>query len=143
MIRAVLDANVFISYLLAPDRSGVIQRCVESGLSGTFGTVVPEPLLEEISRKVGEKPYLVERIAPTILRSFVAVLLNESEIVPVFDDSIPDVSRDDKDDYLIAYAKVADADYLVTGDKDILALRDLIERPMIRTPAEFAHELRF
>jgi hypothetical protein len=56
MIGAILDANIYISYLLAPDRTTSIRRCVEAGFAGAFSIIVPQPLLTEISRKVGEKP---------------------------------------------------------------------------------------
>ena len=38
---------------------------------------------------------------------------------------MPRFSRDPKDDYLIAYAVVGEADFLVTGDKDLLVLRQI------------------
>jgi predicted nucleic acid-binding protein len=44
-------------------------------------------------------------------------------------------SRDPKDDYLIAYALIYQADYLVTGDKDLLVLGKVEELEIVR-PAE-------
>ena len=42
-----------------------------------------------------------------------------------------------KDDYLPAYALVGQADYLVTGDKDLLVLQELISDFSIPTPWQF------
>jgi putative PIN family toxin of toxin-antitoxin system len=141
MIRAALDANVFISSLLLSGRSTNVHRCVDSGIAGAFVLLVPEPLFVELFRKVGEKHYLATRIGQEALGRLVAILLAVGEVVPSFDNPIPPVSRDEKDDYLLAYARIADADYLVTGDKDLLVLRDLFQWPAIRTPAEFVREL--
>ncbi len=47
------------------------------------------------------------------------------------------VMRDLKDDYLLAYALVGEADYLVTGDKDLLELQGPITGLEILTSAQF------
>jgi predicted nucleic acid-binding protein len=49
------------------------------------------------------------------------------------------VPRDPGDDPVLATLLAADADCLVSGDGDLLALRD---RFPILTPAEFAHRLK-
>ena len=49
----------------------------------------------------------------------------------------PKVCRDPDDDYIMAAAFNADCDCLVTGDKDLLALKDF-EGMKIVTPREFA-----
>jgi hypothetical protein len=47
------------------------------------------------------------------------------------------VTRDPKDDYLIAYALVGAADYRVTGDRDLLVLGQ-VDDVKIVTPRAFA-----
>lgn len=47
------------------------------------------------------------------------------------------MTRDPKDDYLIAYAVIGEADYLVTGDKDLLVLEQIAGVTIV-TPARFA-----
>jgi putative PIN family toxin of toxin-antitoxin system len=106
------------------------------GISRAFALLIPEPLLAELTRRVNGKPYLSARISQEALEQFFAILLSVGEVIPSFDDPIPSISRDEKDDYVVAYARIADADYLVTGDKDLLVLRGLFDRPAIRTPAE-------
>lgn len=49
----------------------------------------------------------------------------------------PKVCRDPDDDYILAAAVNAGCDYLVTGDKDLLALKKF-EGMSIVTPREFA-----
>ena len=53
---------------------------------------------------------------------------------PAVDDPVAvSVSRDPKDDYLIALARQAGADCIVSGDADLSVLDDLV--PPVRTPA--------
>jgi predicted nucleic acid-binding protein len=47
---------------------------------------------------------------------------------------IPSVTRDPKDDYLVALAREAGADSLVSGDPDLTSLADPVLRVM--TPRE-------
>lgn len=53
------------------------------------------------------------------------VLLAVSETVPSVIEAIPEVIRDSKDDSLLAYALVGRVDYLVTGDDDLLSLKEV------------------
>ncbi|MGB3307818.1 MAG: hypothetical protein WBA63_16645 [Thermomicrobiales bacterium] len=48
----------------------------------------------------------------------------------------PSVLRDRCDDYLLTYAKAYGVDVLVTGDRDLLVLRKLLDRPRIVTVRE-------
>lgn len=43
------------------------------------------------------------------------------------------LTRDPKDDYLLAYALVGQADYLVTGDHDLLALQHVGDTQIVTT----------
>ncbi|HKG24059.1 MAG TPA: putative toxin-antitoxin system toxin component, PIN family [Thermomicrobiales bacterium] len=130
-----------MSYVLAPDRTTAMRRCVEAGFAGVFSLIVPHPLLTELSRKVGEKPYLTARYAPEDLAHLFFLILKVGLVIPPFEEPVPSLSRDQQDDYLIAYARIADADFVVTGDKDLLVLRSLIDRPVILTPTAFVQEL--
>lgn len=38
---------------------------------------------------------------------------------------VPKVCRDPKDDFLLELAKISSADYLVTGDKDLIDMRNI------------------
>ena len=50
--------------------------------------------------------------------------------------SIVSICRDPKDNYLLALAKDSDADFLITGDKDLLIL-EKFERTIICTLTDF------
>jgi predicted nucleic acid-binding protein len=61
--------------------------------------------------------------------------------VPALSGIAPALVRDPKDDYLLAAATIADADVLVTGDRDLLDIRQLLKRPAIMTAPEFLQVL--
>jgi putative PIN family toxin of toxin-antitoxin system len=135
--RALIDANIFISYLLSPDSNGAIAGTVESLWRADLELVFPDVLASEIRTTIKRKPYLRERIALDDVDALIDGLraialplkLEPIEIAPIL--------RDRKDDYLLVEAVRSDADYLVSGDRDLLDIRDDIAHPRIVSPAEF------
>lgn len=138
-MRVLIDTNVIISYLLSNvHKKGAIHEIMVGLVSGEFTLLLPETLLEEIVQTVQLKPRLSSRISPKDLQEFVTVLQEFGETIPRIDQPIPEMTRDPKDDYLLAYAFVGVADYLVTGDKDLLVLKDIITDISIVTPRQFS-----
>lgn len=135
-MRVLLDTNILISYLLNPRRESAATQIIRLGVLGKFVQLFPEELLEELARKAAQKKYLAERLTTPELEELVDILSRESEIIPKITEEIPAVSRDPKDDYLLAYALVGQADYLVTGDKDLLVL-ERVGTVTIVTPRQF------
>ena len=135
-MRVLLDANLFVSYLLAPERESPSARIIRAALLGKFTLLLPEALLDELVRAVERKPYLRERIRPEEMAQLADILKSVAKIIPRITEPIPAVTRDPKDDYLIAYALVGEADYLVTGDKDLLVLEG-VGTLRILTPRAF------
>lgn len=132
-----------ISYPLSPHQPGVIRAIVSAFLEETFVLLLPEDLLRELVVTIRTKPQLATRILPEELEAFVDILETYGETVATIEDPIPAVTRDPKDDYLLAYALVGGADYLVTGDKDLLALEGQLPGMMIVTPAAFAQQMGY
>jgi putative PIN family toxin of toxin-antitoxin system len=135
-MRVLLDANILISFLLIPHKQSPIYQVVTAGLRGEFVILLAGQLLEELARKAQGKKYLADRVTPQELKKFVRLVSELSETIPVIKEEIPAVTRDPKDDYLLAYALVGEADYLVTGDKDLLVLEQ-VDKVKIVTPREF------
>jgi hypothetical protein len=140
-MRVLLGTNILISYLLVPHPSSPISQIVRAGVLGEFDLLFPEELLNELARKVREKRYLSERITPTQFKELVDILAEVSETIPRITTTIPAVTRDPKDDYLLAYALVGQADYLVTGDDDLLSLGQ-VDNVRIVTPRRFSELLK-
>jgi len=121
-MRVLLDAILFVSYLLGPGRKGPVGAIVRAGVLGRFTLLVPAGLLEEIVGRVEGKTYLAERIRTEDMEELLDILREVGEMLPEISEPIPAVVRDPKDDYLVAHAVLAGADYLLTGDRDLLVL---------------------
>lgn len=136
--RVIIGANVYVSYLLRVTTTPHwTQEIIESAGTRTFELVVPEELVAELSASVLEKPYLQQHFDSQTLDRLVALLRAIAISVQSLHAPFPAVTRDRRDDYLLAYVKAYDVDFLVTGDKDLLALRKLLDRPQILTVREF------
>ncbi|HMT22141.1 MAG TPA: putative toxin-antitoxin system toxin component, PIN family [Promineifilum sp.] len=136
-MRTLIDTNVLISYLLLPGEEGAIKAIIRAFRDGRFTLLLPEMLLQELTATVESKLRLSRRISPSELASFTKGLATYGEKVDRLEEPFPGVTRDPKDDYLLAYALIARADYLVTGDKDLLSLQGQIADLEIVTPAQF------
>lgn len=137
-MRVLIDTNVLISHLLRPGEAGAVRTIFRAFLEDWFTLLVPEALLQELLVTVRSKPRLAKRIPPEALEAFAAILAEFGERVEEIREPIPAVTRDPKDDYLLAFALVGEAGYLVTGDKDLLELRGQLPGLEILTPAQFA-----
>ena len=135
-MRVLLDANVLISYLLSTRETSPIRTVVRAAISGTYTLLLHDEITREIIQKVETKPYLADRIMRDEVEALFGLLQQVAETMPTIIEEIPPVSRDPKDDYLLAYGLVAGADYLVTGDEDLLTLGD-VEGLTIVSPREF------
>ena len=136
--RALFDVNVLVSALLPPPHlEGTIKRIVRAGLDRSFTLLLPEAVLAELRGTLAMVPYLVARIPPPVADEFVASLAAVAELLPPLTDPPPSLSRDPHDDYLLAHATAGHADYLVSGDKDVLALASNELPFRIVSPAEF------
>jgi len=139
-MRVLIDTNVFISFLLFPWRDSPSSIIVRAALLRAFVLLLPEALLEEFVTKARQKPYLAERVHPEDVDELVQLLWEVAEIIPRITEPVPAVTRDPKDDYLIAYALVGAADYLITGDRDLLTLGE-VDGVEIITAGEFLNLL--
>ncbi|HWV23024.1 MAG TPA: putative toxin-antitoxin system toxin component, PIN family [Thermomicrobiales bacterium] len=135
-MRVYLDTNAYLSYLLKPLSTSPPSALVRAGLSGDFTILIGDPTVREIIDKATGKPYLAGHIAREDVDDFLSLLLDQAERIQDAPTIIPAVCRDRKDDYLLTYSLIGHADYLVSGDKDLLDL-GRVEDLNIVTPAEF------
>ena len=147
-MRVILDANIFVSYLLyiggdkpRSHRESPIVQIIEAGLEGQFRLLIAHELMQELIRRVPTKRYLAERIAQEVLDDFTNLLSEAGEIISPVSHPLPIATRDPKDDYLLVYALAGQANYLVTGDDDLLSLGE-VEGLTIISPSEFAKLLQ-
>ena len=122
-MRVLVDTNLFIAYLLKPHDDSFVTLLLNAVVEGQITLLMPAALLEEIENTVKQKPYLIKIISGERLHRFLVLLQSLCEEIPLITAAIPPITRDPKDDYLIAYAVIGQADYLVSGDKDLLVLQ--------------------
>jgi len=141
-IRIVLDTNVLISYLrsTSPEDSaaGAILR---AAFAGTFRLLFVEGVAEELDRKLNQRPDLAARITQTNVVALVDELRSVGESVERLVEPYQSIGRDRDDYFLIAHAVFAEADWLVSWDKDLLDLRQ-IDGLTIADPPRFLAALR-
>jgi putative PIN family toxin of toxin-antitoxin system len=132
----ILDTNIYISYLLSLEPTGVVVDLLHAVFDGTVVPALPPEQLRELTNSVRTKRYLRARIPEQTFEAFLGVLLNLGiELEPLVGD-IPRVFRDPRDDYLYAYADRERLQIVVSGDLDVLAERHRFALPQILTPAE-------
>jgi uncharacterized protein len=136
-VKIVLDTNVLISGLMLPD--SVPGRIVAAWRGAQFELAISEPLLDEI-RRVLSYPKIQGRLrwGGEEIARFLLLLRFKANIVDITNENAS-VPCDPGDDPVLATFLAADADCLVSGDGDLLALRD---RYPILTPAEFTRRLK-
>ena len=140
-MKVLFDTNVFVSYLLRPDKEGTVQEVLEAGFEGKYTILLPQEEIEELKGKLLTKSYLKKRIPSEALQNFITALMAIAKNMPSITEPIPRVSRDKKDDYLLACAVVGVADYLVSGDRDLQVLKK-VGKVAIVSPLEFLGVLK-
>ncbi len=141
-MRILLDTNVLISYLISahPERSAT-SAILRLALTGEIILLYVPGVVEELNRKLSTRADLAARISPASAGSLIQWLRARAVLVQPIPAPYSEVTRDPKDDYLIAHAVVAEADYLVSWDRDLLDLHQ-IDRVEIVSPPELLALLR-
>ena len=136
MLRVVLDTNVIVSGLLKPQ--GAPGRILAAWRGAHFRLVLSEFMLAEIADALSRgKISRVLGWSPEKFGRFMVELRAFSEVVEPADLAI-DYPRDPDDIPVLATLIGAGADVLVSGDRDLLALR---KQYPIQSPAEFAQRI--
>lgn len=137
MIRAVLDANVVISAMLAP--GGLPERVARQAGVG-YTLVWSLEILEECLR-VAAYPRLTSRFRVADPMGYLRELASIANLVYGDLPKIDAVHADPSDDVYLATALAGAAPVLVTGDrKHLLALREFAGVRIV-TPSAFLAEL--
>jgi len=128
-MRVVLDTNVLASGLAYP--TSVLGRILSAWQQGGLAVVLSHYILDELARilpRMRKSPMTSAEI-----RELVESLIFQAEtVVPK---GLPDQDLRDPDDQPVLQTLLASkAQYLITGDKDLIAL---VQRYPIVTPACF------
>jgi putative PIN family toxin of toxin-antitoxin system len=134
-MRLVLDTNVLVSGLLYP--GGPPSRLVKAWRAGAFDLVISDFVIDELTRIW---THLASRLkaSPNDLADFIDTIGLRAELLRIDATMLAQAStaglRDPDDLPVLALLIGSGADYLITGDKDLLALAGAYP---ILSPADF------
>lgn len=141
MIRAVVDVNVIVSAVLGP--LGLSRRILLAWEAGLFSPITAVGIIAEVEEKLG-LPRISSRYnvrSPEDIRWVLGLLQTLAELTPVPSEKCGVVTGDPEDDYVLATGRLAQADYLVTGDHRLLELGEY-EGMKIVSPRHFLEILQ-
>jgi uncharacterized protein len=128
-VRAIFDTNVLIAAFLS---EGVCAKLLVRARTGEYDLVLSVDILREFESVLQKK----FRLSRSEIADVVAILTEAAKEILQQIDPIEPLSRDPDDDKILAGARVAKADYLVTGDEDLLIIKQY-EGASIVTPRDF------
>jgi putative PIN family toxin of toxin-antitoxin system len=128
-LRVVLDTNVLVSGLAYP--GSIPGRIVGAWRHGALDVVLSHYILDEVARIL---PWLSRaKLSPAEIRDLIDSFMFLADVVEPGNEQDLNL-RDPADQPVLATLKAAQARYLITGDKDLLALAD--QYPIV-SPADF------
>jgi uncharacterized protein len=126
-MKVVLDTNVLASAAATRGLCADVLRAVLA----EHELVICKQITSELKRILTDK----FGVTPSLVKEFLWLIRQDTTIVKPR--IVPDVTIDDKDDLgILAAAITAEADVLVTGDKELQDLKR-IERTIILSPRAF------
>ncbi|MGF7139612.1 putative toxin-antitoxin system toxin component, PIN family [Roseimarinus sediminis] len=133
-VKVIFDTNVWISFLIGSSLLKIKQYISD----GRLLIITTEQLLTEIkmvtSREKLKKYFPKESVKELI--ELLETIAKKVEIKPTYF-----ICRDPKDNFLLDLIDFSKADYLVTGDKDLIE-HNPFKSAKIITPSEFEEELK-
>ena len=137
MIRAVVDTNILIRALIKP--GGTVGPVLTHLRNGDYVLLYAEPLLYELVAKLALPRIRIKyHLDDEAVEAVVALILLRGESVTPMHRI--QACRDPKDDVLLEVAVAGRADFIVTGDDDLLVLHPFKGIPIVG-PAAFLDAL--
>lgn len=139
MRRAVLDTNVVVSGVISD--KGIPSQLLSAWRARERDLVISPGILHEVQQVLS---------VPKIARTYGLTRQEIADIISLFRAratvvpgtlTIPPTARDADDDPILACAKEAQADYVVSGDDDLLSLERYEGIPIV-SPAAFVAVLK-
>jgi putative PIN family toxin of toxin-antitoxin system len=121
--RVVIDANTLASGSVNPHPESATSLIYNELTGARLEVIICPELLGEITDTL-HKPYFLDRAGETDVEDILAGI---ADACTMLEDpaEIETILRDPEDDYLVALARTAKAELIVTGDKDLLDHIDL------------------
>lgn len=134
-MRFVFDTNVIVSALLLEDSTSrrAFNLALERGK-----ILLSFPVLAELDEVLGRQQFR-KYVDEEDVRRFISSLVHEAEWVEVRTQVV--ASRDPKDDKFLELAASGQANYIISGDKDLLVLSPFQGTPIL-SPDAFVETVR-
>ena len=132
-IRVIFDTNVWISFLIGKRLTKIKQYIVNKNIT----IVVTDQLLTEL-KIVTSREKLKKYFPKNSVTDLIELLEAIAEHIKI--EPTHFINRDPKDNFLLDLIDFSKADYLVTGDKDLLELNPF-KTARILTPTDFEQEI--
>jgi len=140
--KTVIDTNVIISAIAF---GGAPREVLNLAITGKITNYISEDIIDEIEEvlqrhKFGYDTLKIKAVVHEL--ELISEYINPERIADTMT-YINHSTQDQDDNYIIACAFAAQAGYLVTGDSDLLVLKeDLRQRLKILTPREFIKDFK-
>jgi putative PIN family toxin of toxin-antitoxin system len=127
--RVIIDTNLWISFLLSKDYTKLDKLFRQQNITLLFS----KDLLEEFI-EVARRPKFKKYFSISDLNDLLSEIYFRAEFIEVTSEVI--FCRDSKDDFLLSLAKDSNASHLITGDVDLLEIKNF-EGTKILTITEY------
>jgi len=131
--RVILDTNIWISFLLSDN----LNHLEELVFSGKIKLVFSQELIEEFVEVV-RRPKFKDHISKLDIEFILLKIQDYADFINV--KSKVTLCRDKKDNFLLSLSIDGKADFLITGDQDLLIL-GLIKETKIMTVKDFCQDI--
>ncbi len=117
-MKIVIDVNLWVSFAIGK-RLIHLKALLKNPNVKIFHT---DQLITELDNVI-RRPKLAKYINSERYNELFDLLLTYSQLVPITK-TIRRLTRDRKDDYLLELCEITQADFLLTGDEDLLILKE-------------------
>ncbi len=114
-MRVIIDTNLWISFLIGKSLAGLTDALIANRITVLFSEQMFAELIEVLRR-----PKFKKYFSDAAIEELIALLYDRVKWVEITCHF--DACRDRKDNFLLDLAVSGQADYLVTGDADLLVL---------------------
>jgi len=129
IIRIVIDTNLWISFLITNN----FDKLDKLLFSKKIVLVFSEELLDEFL-EVTQRPKFKKYFSKSDIKAVIDTIDEFADFIVV--ETTTTICRDIKDNFILSLAKDGNADFLLTGDNDLLELKEF-DGAKIMTISEF------
>lgn len=126
-MKIVFDTNVIISSFLFPGFSTKVYNfCIKN-----YTVITSDWLIEELEEKLIDK----FKIQEETIEEIISLLKHKISCIRPLN-SLPNICRDEDDNHVLQISEYILADFIITGDKDLLILEQFNQTKIV-SPRDF------